>query len=40
MNFAENKKWPTSARWRGQTPTVVGGYVRGRTVTTVLPDGV
>ena len=29
MNFAENKKWPTSARWRGRTLDVVGGYVRG-----------
>jgi hypothetical protein len=28
MNFAENKKWPTSARWQGGVVDGVGGYVR------------
>jgi hypothetical protein len=28
MNFAENKKWPTSARWQGGVVDGVVGYMR------------
>ena len=28
MNFAENKKWPTSARWQGGVVNGVVGYMR------------
>jgi hypothetical protein len=28
MNCAENRKWPTSARWQGGLVNRVGGYVR------------
>jgi hypothetical protein len=29
MNFAENKKWPTSAGWRARATDGVGGSTRG-----------
>jgi len=29
MNFAENKKWPTSPVWRATHKNTLGGYMRG-----------
>jgi len=30
MNFAENKKWPTSPVWRATHKNTLGGYMRGK----------
>jgi len=30
MNFAENKKWPTSPFWRATHKNTLGGYMRGK----------
>ena len=29
VNFAENKKWPTSPIWRAADQNILGGYMRG-----------